>query len=464
MSVNSFENYPMNWKPDKSLLKRPLYISLADRLEQDIKSGSIAPGTKLPPQRELADYLDINFTTVTRAYSLCEMRGLIYAEKGRGTFVSQKADTSITISQNISGDDIDLAFIASFEQTNDMICDAVRKASRRPYLSDLLDYSDPSGMPHHKDAACSWLSRLGSSADPDDITIVSGGMNALAVALLSMFDPGDRIAVEIYTFSNFIELASMMHIHLMSVEGDSEGMIADALESQCRQFNIKGVFLMPSCSNPTTVYMTEKRKAEIAVIIEKYGLYLIEDDSHAFMTPDIVPDYIGPLSRHVPDQSLYICSISKSLCSGLRVAYLVSRKLLTDRIRRAVYNINVKTPSLNAEIVTELIGSGRADDIVRKKKDLAEKAQQIFNRHFPDAPACGHPLSYFRWLPLPAGCSGKKAEQDLKEKGILVYHSGRFQTGSSSQREYLRISLATTPTLRRLDLGLSVVEEYLHSI
>ena len=77
MPINSFENYPMSWKPDKQKLAYPVYYSLADLMEQDIKSGKLAANTKLPPQRELADFLDLNLSTITKAYKLCEMRGLI---------------------------------------------------------------------------------------------------------------------------------------------------------------------------------------------------------------------------------------------------------------------------------------------------------------------------------------------------------------------------------------------------
>ena len=66
MPVNSFENYPMNWKPDKELLKFPVYISLAELLEQDIMSGRLPANTQLPPQRELADFLDVNLSTISR--------------------------------------------------------------------------------------------------------------------------------------------------------------------------------------------------------------------------------------------------------------------------------------------------------------------------------------------------------------------------------------------------------------
>ena len=75
MPVNSFDNYPMSWKPDIKNLKPPIYKSLAELLEDDIKKGVLKPGDKLPPQRELADFLDLNLSTITRAFKLCEQKG-----------------------------------------------------------------------------------------------------------------------------------------------------------------------------------------------------------------------------------------------------------------------------------------------------------------------------------------------------------------------------------------------------
>lgn len=94
MPVNSFENYPMTWKPAIDRSVKPLYLSLANQLEQDIIKGSILPGTKLPPHRELADFLDINVSTVSKALKVCELKGLLSATVGSGTFVSFDALTN----------------------------------------------------------------------------------------------------------------------------------------------------------------------------------------------------------------------------------------------------------------------------------------------------------------------------------------------------------------------------------
>lgn len=91
MPINSFENYPMSWKPLIDKTGKPIYQLLAGQLVQDISNGVLLPGTKLPPQRELADYLDLNLSTISKAFKVCEIKGLISATVGSGTFVSYDA-------------------------------------------------------------------------------------------------------------------------------------------------------------------------------------------------------------------------------------------------------------------------------------------------------------------------------------------------------------------------------------
>jgi len=253
MPVNSFENYSMSWKPNKELLKRPFYSSIAALLEHDIVNGFLAPGTKLPPQRELADFLDLNFTTITRAYKLCEVKGLIYAITGSGTFVAPNATRSITISTEEIRNCIDLGLVASFEQTNSIVAETIQKVVDKKYLEQLLNYNDPTGLPHQKTAGLNWMKSFGINVDQDHIAIVSGSQNALAITLTALFKPGNRIATDVYTYSNFIELAKMLHIQLVPIQGDEFGMLPSELDKQCSQLDIHGIFLMPSCSNPTTI-------------------------------------------------------------------------------------------------------------------------------------------------------------------------------------------------------------------
>lgn len=462
MPVNSFENYPMSWKPDKEALKRPFYKSLSSLLEQDILNGFLAPGTKLPPQRELADFLDLNFTTITRAYKICEVKGLIYAVTGSGTFVAPNAARSITISTDKTPNLIELGFVASFEQTNAIVKDIMQKVVDKRYLEQLLNYNDPTGIPHQKTAALNWMESFGIQTDQEHIAIVSGAQNALAITLAALFEPGNRIATDLYTYANFIELAKMFHIQLVPIPGDEFGMLPDELEKQCSQLNIHGIFLMPSCSNPTTVMIPNFRKHELAVVIRKHRLLLIEDDIHAFLTAGIIADYQHPMFNLLPEQSVYICGTSKSICSGLRVAYMVYGDVLREKILQAIFNINVKTSSFDAEVITELILSGKAHEIVSQKKQLAQSANDIYSEYFPLSKNVGHPLSFYRWLPIQGHIDALQLEKDLKRHGIRVFHSDRFLSGQTTPDKYLRIALSSTNSLDELKIGLKIITQYLN--
>lgn len=462
MPFNSFLNYPMSWKPERSRLKRPIYLSLAEMLEEDIAAGFLPPGTKLPPQRELADFLDINFTTVTRTYRLCELKGLIYAVTGSGTFVAPNASKSVTISaENLAASSIDLGFVGSFEQCNEMINDTIVSIMKKRRFSELLDYEYPTGMPHHKAAAVNWLKNMGMHTDPDHLAIASGTLNAIALALFALFEPGNRIAVDTYAFVNFIELAKMHHLQLVPINGDQEGMLAEELEAQHRIKPIHGVFLSPSCCNPTTVMISERRKTALAEVIGRCGMILIEDDIHAFLSAGIIEDYRGPISRFLPEQSVYISGTSKPLCSGLRVAYLVYGDRFRDPLLTALFNVNVKTSSLDAEIITELILSGKAGEITERKRALSREMNNLYFQFFPDRKGIGHPLSFYRWLPVQDTRRGSEVERELLDAGIRVYHSDRFLSGPRKAENYLRVSLATVREKERLREALKILADYI---
>ena len=97
MPFNPFDNYPMSWKPRLSLNKESIYAELAEKLQSDIENGILLPGTKLPPQRELADFLDVNVSTVKKAFKICSQSGLISSVIGSGTFISYGALANTTL-------------------------------------------------------------------------------------------------------------------------------------------------------------------------------------------------------------------------------------------------------------------------------------------------------------------------------------------------------------------------------
>src|SRR6266571_5106146 len=78
------------WIPDLSTSDKQRYLAIADALAADIGAGRLAVGDRLPPQRKLAERLDIDFTTVAHGYVEARKRGLIESKVGQGTFVREK--------------------------------------------------------------------------------------------------------------------------------------------------------------------------------------------------------------------------------------------------------------------------------------------------------------------------------------------------------------------------------------
>ncbi|WP_267879791.1 aminotransferase class I/II-fold pyridoxal phosphate-dependent enzyme [Paenibacillus massiliensis] len=154
-------------------------------------------------------------------------------------------------------------------------------------------------------------------------------------------------------------------------------------------------------------------------------------------------------------------STAKSICTGLRVAYVVFHERFKDRLTRAIYNVNVKTSSLDVEIITQLILSGDAHTIVARKQELAHTANTILNDVFPDAPRAGHPSSFFRWLPLLKEQVHTYSEEYFRSKGVQVYHSNRFLSGAQTGESFLRVALSSTSTLEELRAALSLLKRIL---
>ncbi|MCM3768625.1 PLP-dependent aminotransferase family protein [Neobacillus niacini] len=458
MPVNSFENYPMSWKPDKKQLVSPLYKSIASLLEYDILNGFLAPNTKLPPQRELADYLDINLSTVTRAFKICEVKGLIYAVTGRGTFVTPNVKNAIFMADSDENKDyIEMGIIKPLDHTNSYVAQAIKSIAAKDYLESLLDYRHPLGMPYHRMAAKKWMQRFNMDVPIENIAITSGGQNSFSLILMALFHPGDKIAVDLYTYPNFVDLAKIMNIQLIPIEGDEQGMSPDRLDAVCRNTPLQGIYLNPSCNNPTAVTMTMNRRKEIAEVINKHELILIEDDVYSFLGPD---GYY-PISHYVPERFVYILSVAKSLSSGVRVAFIAYAERFMEKITYGIFNLNVKTSALNAEIITELIHTGAAEQIIKKKREISEERNRVYQKYFQLHHPSENPISFFRWLPLNKAWQLNQFEQIALTRGIHVFHSHRFLVKKDEAPQFVRISLTSPNDIEELEEGLCRLKNFL---
>lgn len=444
MPVNSFENYSLSWRPrlESAAVK---YLDLAAQLEEDILAHRLKAGTKLPPQRELADYLDLNFTTVTRAYDICRAKGLIYGVVGRGTFVASE------VTSEAERQVIDLGVVEAFPEIGaNEIVEAAKRVLARGDAGCLFDYSQRNGRSRPLEAAISWLKSCGIGASAENVAIFPGTQSALSVALLSLFQPGDKIAVDTFTYANLKELAYLAHLRLIAVKGDEDGMLPNALKEAAEKDRLKGVFLMPCAANPTGITMSEARRKELAAVCEGKDLIIIEDDSSLWPKERKLKSFFALC----PEHTVYLAGSTRYFASGLRVAFVAFPEKFKARLIKGLHHLVIKASSLEAEILAELILSGAYERILAMKRRKLKETNAIFDGVFGK-----RDFGFFRTLPLP-GTSGRGAqiEDELRKAGVKVCHSDRFAVGKSED-SFLRVSISSEQNHERLLRGLTLLRD-----
>ena len=460
MPVNSFDNYPMSWKPNTKDLTPPLYKSLAQLLENDIQNGTLNPGDKLPPQRELADFLDLNLSTITRAFKICELKGLISGTTGKGTYISSDVQTSPLLLSTLNEDYIDMGAAFPLYEQNKYIIDLIKKLIKKTNIENFLQYSPPIGLLSHRKTACKYLRKFNINATPENIMITSGSQNALSIILMSLFASGDKIGTDPLTYPAFKSLANMLGIRLFPLPINNTSVTYENLDTICKNENIKGLYLIPEMHNPTTYSMSKNQKEKLSKIIKNNNLLLIEDGIYSYLSDS---NNI-PLSAMAPNHSLYISSLSKSLCAGLRVSFMVVPNKYKSKIEQGIYNVNVTTSSFNVEIACQAIETQLSDKIISERKKLTLERNTIVNRILKNRTVYGNDYSLFRWLVLPKHICGSKFEIRALEKGVQVFCADRFVVGNSKFEPAARLSVCSPKNNEELEHALIIIDNIINEM
>lgn len=453
MPFNSFENYPMSWRPNLDKTGRSFYQTLAQQLEADIQNGVLRPGTRLPPQRELADFLDINVSTVSKAFKQCELKGLLSATVGSGTFVAYDAlSRDKLLIRHDSDSVINMGPTAPESSGNEFLLKMTQEMLGEAGAQRLFSYYAPGADEWQKDAAVKLMRYCGHHADRENILFSGGGQNALTAVLAAMFRRGDKIAVDDHTYPGVKTAAAMFGIQLVPVPGGSDGMDTEALETLCKTEKIRGIYMIPACHNPTTAIIPEEKRTQIARIVKSWGCILIEDGTY-----EILHSGSPGISARVPEQSVYIVSLSKGIAPGLRLAYLSVPAAWKAAAADALYSLNVATVPMMAELSARIISSGQFEAIINRHRQHTRERNKIVSRYLKEDCCLGSEENIFRWLMLPDKYTGVGFEALALSKGVQVFGAERFTVGNTPPAHAVRLSVCSPDTPEQLEQGLHIL-------
>lgn len=447
-----------DWNPDLSRSNSPRYMAIADVIEMDLRSGLLLVGDRLPPQRELANRLKIDFTTVARGYVEARKRGLVDTQIGRGTFVTggvererrgfaldaapdHRRDAVIDFSMNLPPEPNDPELL---ERMREGLCAVATN------LVPLLRYQGFGGASIDKDAAASWLSRRALVPSHERIFVTPGAHPALLAILGLLAKPGQAILTEKITYPGVRSIAAQLRLNIHGLEMDAYGILPEALEESCKIHAPKAIYLNPTLQNPLTLTIPEKRREEICAVARKYHLPIVEDDAYGFIPLHGPP----PLASMAPDLTWHIGGLAKCIGAGLRLAYVVApdTKAAWPFVSAMRAN-NVMASPISVALATRWIEDGTADSILRFIRDEAAARQSMVAQVLPEGSYRSDPISFNIWLPLSNGWTRSTFVTHMRNSGIGVVASDAFSVDGSPP-EAVRVCLGGSITREKLKQAL----------
>ncbi|WP_416414256.1 PLP-dependent aminotransferase family protein [Pantoea sp. App145] len=345
----------------------PRYKQIVKMVIAAIDEGRLLPGDRLPPQRELADMLKVDLTTVTRAYKDIKEKGLTQAATGRGSYLCYQPDSHshVDLSMNTPPGSIKIL---------PLISESIERLQHTTDAGSLMSYHVGAGSQAERMAAVKWLQPLLGMFSSERVVVSPGAQTAISILLNLLTRVGDTVITDTLTYPGFIAAARQFNRRIVTVESDKYGIIPDKLEAACTQHKAKLIYLNPTIHNPTAITIPAERRKDIAECLKRHNLILIEDDPYGLL-PSVIEK---PIANYAPENTYYISTISKCLSPGLRVAWIITP--LTPSLEQVVNalrsTILVSNP-LMLSVVTDWINSGIAYTLLNELKQENLKRQNL---------------------------------------------------------------------------------------
>ncbi|HYI29599.1 MAG TPA: PLP-dependent aminotransferase family protein [Bradyrhizobium sp.] len=444
-----------DWLPTIESGTSVKYTSIVDAITKAVESGSLPEGARLPPHRELAGLLGVTVATVTKAITDLNRKGLLASRRGSGTFV-RSPNANRSTSEDAAGP----KDLAVNRPAVGPVAHALAQALNEVRLecgSELLfGYEPAGGSVLHRRAGSLWLAGRGIEATDDHILVTPGANDGLLAALATVTRPGATVLCEAVNYAGLRRIAHLLGLSLVGVPIDVKGMIPAALADACKQHRPHAVICTPVTHNPTGASLDAERRRELANVVRREKIVLIEDDINGHLGAT-EPETLFSLA---PEQTIYVTSMSKCLSAGLRVGFMTASPGMMAGLRDSLYSTNWTAPSLHAAIASRLIVTGMAEQCVADQRQEAAARMALVHTYLGKHAVSDGP-SYHAWIELDRSIRPEELCVQLLKAGIMVSPAHHFAVPGSPVPNAIRIGLGGVEARVELEDCLRVVGSYL---
>lgn len=382
--------------------KIPLYQKIMLLIEEQIKIGNLPVGSPIPSERKLAELLEVNRSTVTRAFEELSDRSIIIRKKGSGSYVNTEKwglQTQPIINwQPLFG--VKTAIEKSPYQRK---IDALKKSGKMQTYLDLSNGDLPTDLvPALKTPELSWgeliqkenemtTNQLGilslrqsvqrhlaknyqMKVPLEEILITSGTQQGLFLIAQGLLKPGDTIGVEAPSYFYSLPLFQATGVRIVPLPIDKEGVMMGPLAEACLNYPIKMIFINPIFQNPTGSIMSFERKAALLEFCQLRRIPIVEDDVYGGLT--FSTDEVTPLKKmDQKNQVIYLGSLSKYVGQHLRIGWMVAPQNIVTQLAHIRHQIDSGLSVLPQILADTFLVKDFVSQQARLKKELSKRAE-----------------------------------------------------------------------------------------
>ncbi|MEV5437744.1 PLP-dependent aminotransferase family protein [Streptomyces sp. NPDC052682] len=327
-----------------------------------------------------------------------------------------------------------------------------------------LQYSTTEGEPALRAALAARTSARGLATDADDLLVTTGSQQALSLLATALLEPGDTVLVEDPCYLAALQAFGLAGARIVPVPGDADGIDPQALEELVVRERPKLLYTVPTFQNPTGRTLPAGRRAAVAEVAARRGLWIVEDDPYGELRYEGARLPWIAAQPGAEDRTVLLGSFSKVMAPGMRLGWLRAPAELRRACAVAKQAADLHTPTVNQLAAARYLADhdldahvGRVAGVYRERRDamLAGLADAL-----PEGATWNRPQGgMFLWVRLPDPYDTTALLPRVVRQDVAYVPGAPFHAGVPD-RATLRLCFVTqTPEeigegLRRLGRGL----------
>lgn len=439
------------------------YVQVYNHIKNLIIQKKLKLHEKLPPIRKLSKHINVNNTTIVKAYELLEKEGYVYKSIGSGTFVSFRKEEKKTTNLNKVG-------VIQFDSGNPSSelfpINDFKKAINMTLSEEnnsIFEYDEGLGDINLREKVADYLKYMKIHTTKDNIQIISGAQQGIDIVCKGIINYLDIVFVEEPTYNGAIQVFKSKGAKIISIPMLDDGIDIGILKLKLEKTRPKLVYTMPNFQNPTGISYSSYKKKKLIELAEKYDFYIVEDD---FISDFKFDSNDNRTIKSYDDKNrvIYIKSFSKLLMPGLRLGIIEVPDKLLDKILWAKYSSDISTPGLIQKSMYNYMEYFNWNNHLKIMEKIYTNKYRFAKKLIYDK--LGDKLKIRNssgginfFIELPNGYLSKDFINFMLKKGVALL-PGTYFFDNITYDSFFRINIANT-SISELEKGISIISNNL---